>query len=198
MVANVNEKSQIRIHKWILEQILIPRKTHFNWATHNAVVLGFFFPSQCYSCLTACMCSQRSLWLSPSRRPAFHSPRTSRQRKQPAPLKNKDTICTHQAVCYKNGDMKQWREGETEATDLLTGQLEGANLLSELNIPDRVGMQQCDGPSRSSERREHWPTGAPWGCSCWLIYLSGGEKHRWVLLRSIMIQEMTIYEVVVI
>lgn len=38
--------------------------------------------------------------------------------------------------------MKQWCEGGTKATDLLTGQLEGANLLSELNIPDRVGMQQ--------------------------------------------------------
>lgn len=54
----------------------------------------------------------------------------------------------------------------SEATDLLTGQLEGANLLSELNIPDRVGMQQGDGPSRGSERREHSPSVAPWECLC--------------------------------
>lgn len=40
--------------------------------------------------------------------------------------------------------MTQNSEGGTEATDLLTGQLEGANLLSELNIPDRVGMQAGD------------------------------------------------------
>lgn len=43
--------------------------------------------------------------------------------------------------------MTQNSEGGTEATDLLTGQLEGANLLSELNIPDRVGMQAGDASS---------------------------------------------------
>lgn len=43
-----------------------------------------------------------------------------------------------------------WSSEGREAPDLLTGQLEGANLLSELNIPDRVGMQQGDGPSRGA------------------------------------------------
>lgn len=43
------------------------------------------------------------------------------------------------------------RRAGAEATDLLTGQLEGLNPLSWLNFPDRVGMQQGDGPSRGSE-----------------------------------------------
>lgn len=86
----------------------------------------------------------------------------------------------------RTADVERRREGGTEATDLLTGQLEGANPLSELNIPDRVGMQQGD-----SERRGHSPSGAPWECSCWLFDISLVSME---LLLLVMIQEMTTYE----
>lgn len=42
----------------------------------------------------------------------------------------------------------------TEATGLLTGQLEGFKLLSGLNFPDRVGMQQAEGTSRGWKTRK--------------------------------------------
>lgn len=60
--------------------------------------------------------------------------------------------------------------GGTEATDLLTGQLEGLNPLSWLNFPDRVGMQQGDGPSRGSEDRGT------------VVGQGGSETHGWASL----------------
>lgn len=46
---------------------------------------------------------------------------------------------------------------ESEATGLLTGQLEGFQLLSGLNFPDRVGMQQAEGTSRGWKMMEDGP-----------------------------------------
>lgn len=43
----------------------------------------------------------------------------------------------------------------TEATGLLTGQLEGFKLLSGLNFPDRVGMHQAERTSRGWKAKEH-------------------------------------------
>lgn len=46
---------------------------------------------------------------------------------------------------------------ETEATGLLTGQLEGFQLLSGPNFPDRLGMRQAEGTSRGWKVMEHGP-----------------------------------------
>lgn len=88
--------------------------------------------------------------------PSIKPPYTSKE-KQPAPLKNKDALSPHETVCYKDGD----RRGGAGAPGLLTGQLEGANLLSELNIPDRMGAQQGGRASGAGKRMERSPTGAP-------------------------------------
>lgn len=75
------------------------KKKAFNWSAQSAFFSLFFLSApvlvppvlSMYPPALAC------------RRPAIHSTHTSRQRKQPALLKNKDTLCTHQAACYKNG-----------------------------------------------------------------------------------------------
>lgn len=82
-----------------------------------------------------------------------NSRRSSRTKTLSAPIRQR---------VARTGDTERRREGGTEAPGVLTGQLEGANLLSERNIPDRVGMQQGDGPSGGLG--EEAPSGAPWGC----------------------------------
>lgn len=91
-----------------------------------------------------------------ARSPTKNSRRSSRTKTLSAPIRQR---------VARTGDTERRREGGTEAPGVLTGQLEGANLLSERNIPDRVGMQQGDGPSGGLG--EEAPSGAPWGC--WLI-----------------------------
>ncbi len=150
------------------------------------------------------LCSHCTLWLQPAEDLLFiqHTQVANENSRRSSRTKTHSAHIRRHVI--RMGDREQWSEGGIEATDLLTGQLEGANLLSERNIPDRVGMQQGDGPSRGLESREHSPSGAPWGCSCWLIYLGEGERHTvdWVLLLTItlvcmellllaMIQEMT-------
>lgn len=68
-----------------------------------------------------------------------------------------DAICTHPP--RKRGDAEWWGEAtwKLRLPVLLTGQLEGFQLLSGLNFPDSVGMQQAGGNSTGWKMMEHGP-----------------------------------------
>lgn len=53
-----------------------------------------------------------------------------------------NAICTR--ITRKSVDAEWWGEGKLRLLVLLTGQLEEFQLLSGLNFPDRVGMQQAE------------------------------------------------------
>lgn len=122
------------------------------------MVNSFLFFFLCSSFLTARALTDSGLWRTcysfTTRKVANeNSRRSSRTKTLSAPIRQR---------VARTGDTERRREGGTEAPGVLTGQLEGANLLSERNIPDRVGMQQGDG--RSGGLGEEAPSGAPWGC----------------------------------
>lgn len=121
------------------------KKEAFNWSTQSA----FFFLS--FSSVFQCsyrLCSHCTLRLWPAEDLLFiqHTQVANENSRRSSRTKTHSAHIRQHVI--RTGDMEQRREGGTEATDLLTGQLEGANRLAELNIPDRVGMQQGDGPSR--------------------------------------------------
>lgn len=70
------------------------------------------------------------------------------------PSRPEDAICTQQAACYKNGWHGMKRKARSRG-NWFTDRTIWVNLLSELNIPDRVGMHWVTDPRRASERRGH-------------------------------------------
>lgn len=79
-------------------------------------------------------------------------------------------ICTHQAACHRHGWHEAVKWGRSQVTNLLTGQLERTNLLSERTIPDRMGMQQGDELSRDPKVGVCYPAGRHGSvCVDWFI-----------------------------
>lgn len=79
------------------------------------------------------------------------------------PASERQQVKTLSALALHERKKEGWRwivrrgNLESEATGLLTGQLEGFQLLSGLNFPDRVGMQQAEGTSRGWKMMEDGP-----------------------------------------